>query len=411
MVYQRLSPLLGLLFAALMLVPAAAQDEPTATPETEPLPPLLMALSAVPDTPEVRTSPIIATFADYRANYALRGVEPAGAYADMDGDALGEAVNSLPTTGVTSLASYFGVLGEMPALTGFDFFEIDYALEFGQPPALGAVIGGTFDQDAIVAAHEERGYTVEISDEAGLVLLCGADGCESGMEMDFANRNPANPFGGALGQSHPLAASGSLILSSPSDTQLGVMLSAQAGETPSLADDEVVQAIANLLYSRPTVSAVMLVDPISLSVASPGTTPEQTEALMAQAEALPPLPPYGIVAVALTADETNEYGEILLTYASAEEAEAAVASLTERLAPDGVVSLVTNTPLREMIDDAGELVIEAVSDESTGLHAARISIQAALEREEMGRYATGFNRWMNAIIRRDTLFLLPTADQ
>lgn len=409
MVYRFLSPLLALLFAALMLVPAAAQDDPTPEPET--LPPLLLALSAVPDTPEVRTSPIIANFADYRANYALRGVEPASAYADMDGDALGEAVNSLPTTGVMALASYFGVLGEMPPLTGFDFFEIDYALEFGQPPALGAVIGGAFDQAAIVAAHEGRGYTVETSDAAGLVLLCGADGCDSGAEIDFDNRNPANPFGGALGQSHPLAVSDSLILSSRDFGILTDIQSAQAGEIPSLADDEVVQAIANLLYTRPTVGAVILIDPISLSVASPGMTPEQAEALMAQIEALPPLPPYGIVAVALTADETNEYGEILLTYASAEEAEVAAASLTERLAPDGVVSSVTGAPLREMVDDTGELVIEAVSDESTGLHATRISIQAALERQETGRYATGFNRWMNAIIRRDTLFLLPTADQ
>ncbi|MCU0465195.1 MAG: hypothetical protein MUF38_11570 [Anaerolineae bacterium] len=405
MVYQRLSPLLALLLAALMLVPAVAQDDPTTTPESETLPPLLMALSVVPDTPEVRTSPIIATFADYRASYALRGVEPAGAYADMDNEALSAVFNSLSTTGVTSLAAYFAVLGEMPALTGFDFFEIDYALEFAQPPDMGAIIGGTFNLDTIVAAHEGRGYTVEASDEAGLILLCGAEGCESGAQMNFDNRNPANPFGGALGQSHPLAASGSLILSSPNFDQLTAMQSAQAGDVPSLAEDDVVQAIANLLYSRPTVGAVVLMDPLSLSIASPDITPEQIEAL-------PALPSYGIVAVAYTADDTYEYSEILLTYASAEEAEGAVIALTERLAPDGVVSSVTGAPLREMLDESGELVIEAVSDEATGLYAARISIRVSIETaDDLGRYAMGFNRWMSAIVRRDTLFLLPTADQ
>jgi len=195
-------------FFALLLVilPSAAQSDPDTRPA------LLHVLSAAPDTPQIRDAGIIASFVDYQAALALRGIDVPASFADIQNlnpDAQTALLWALPAAGPQSLSRSFMLLGDMPDVMGFDFFDITQAAEIGAPPANAVILSGEFDSQAMIDAHLARGYT-EQPDDFG-VMLCGADGCESGDKSDFANRLESNPFGGNLGQSQPLTVNDSSI--------------------------------------------------------------------------------------------------------------------------------------------------------------------------------------------------------
>ncbi|MCU0465012.1 MAG: hypothetical protein MUF38_10645 [Anaerolineae bacterium] len=396
----RLPLMLALLFLMSLVAPTNAQEE-TDESDNAPVHALLVALASVPDTPEVRASPIIASFVDYRVGYALLTIEqPTGSFAEATDDELLAVSLTNYLAGVNTLREAFTVLDEMPAAVGVDMFDIDYALEFGQLPPIGIVLGGQFDIEAITEAHAERDYAAEPVDDTDVVLLCGPDGCDSGFDSAMSRINRANPFGGALGRNAPLFVSDSLLLNSIDLGVLTAMQSAQTGEIASLDEDEVVTEIANLIYTRPYVRAVILLDPKSLGAGDPDVTPEPV--------VLPPMPASGIIALAQTADETNAYGEIIMTFASAEEAETAAAALTERLAP-GIVIIPSddNTPLRDSIDEAGELTIEAISDDATSLHTVRITITTPRAFDDPWAMGDGFTVWARTLIGRGMTFLNP----
>ncbi|MBE0690359.1 MAG: hypothetical protein IH587_09595, partial [Anaerolineae bacterium] len=196
---------LWLILAALLAIvlPAGAQDSAAGDQ------PLLDMLALVPDSPEARAS--IVSYVDYRAVEAARsGAAQPESWADWQATRRADAdayelwvaaftgVNSGPNVLLTTLQE----AEAWPAILGFDFFDVDRALEYGQPPSLAQILYGDFDAGAIVAAYEAASFSAETVGD--LTLLCGSTGCENGMQINLNNRNPANPFGGMLGRQEPL---------------------------------------------------------------------------------------------------------------------------------------------------------------------------------------------------------------
>ena len=136
-------------------------------------------------------------------------------------------------------------LESMPEVMGFDFFDIDRGLILGQPPEEVFILGGDFDGDTIAAAHRARDYTA--TDLGGASLWCGPVGCENGLQIDPANREPANIFGGDLGRQFPFAVlPGHLVTSGLLSAVHGAVVTYQDAQN-SLLDVPSYRAVAEAI--------------------------------------------------------------------------------------------------------------------------------------------------------------------
>ena len=196
--------LLALVIGASSAVPAVAQDAPNG---------LTTALGSVPDTLDVRQQ--LVSWIDYRALIGSRegaahpaSIEALLAQLDAKDPAarLWMAALNGAASGSGRLLRYLLNGGpQWPRIVGFDFTDVRSELAFGQPPGDGIVLQGDFDPARIGAALSARDFT---STDAGpFTLWCRSDGCDKGLELDIADRDPADPFGGELGRRQPLAVS------------------------------------------------------------------------------------------------------------------------------------------------------------------------------------------------------------
>jgi hypothetical protein len=389
----------------LMVMPIVAQDDPP----TDTRPPLLRVLGAAPDTEDIRKAAIIASFADYQAALALRGLETPTSYADFeasDDETRQTVLFALPQVGPEALLRSFLFLGEMPDLMGFDFFQIAQAAEIGSPPANSLIFTGDFNAQTVIDAHIARGYSA-ISDDFG-TLLCPEDGCESGAIMDLGNRQNANPFGGAMGQTQPIIVSDARILNARFYSVLAAMAEVIQGQTRSLADSKDVQAVANILAYRQYVSAVVLVSPAAISIVDATASSGRFSNFMGRLSALPPLPLYSLLSVSHTADAYYEYGDILLIYPDIDSASRAYESIVARL--EGVESVrVEGRTIEQLYNEVGEfLPPQVVTDEKTNFSALQLTIRTPLETMDTGRFALAFNRLYRMLLERDTVLFIPT---
>lgn len=396
---------LAVLFALLLvIVPTAAQNDAL----TDTRPPLLRVLSAAPDTPDIRNAGIIATFADYEAALALRGVEAPdsfGELAALNGAAQNALLRVLPAAQPSIFDGFASYLAEMPNAVGFDFFDIAQAAEIGVPPGNAFILSGEFDPQAVTDAHLARGYSAQ-TDEFG-TTLCGAEGCENGDTTDFANRLPANPFGGNLGQSQPLTVNDSLILNTRLFPLLSSLSAAAQGRIPSLADAKDVQAVANILAYRGYVSAVILASPNIVDIMDATASSGRFSNFMGQLESLPPLPPYSLIAISHTADADYEYGDLLLIYPTIDSASLAYESITARLEVVESVRVQGRT-IEQLLNEWGEfLPPQVVTDEKTNFSALQLTVRSSLE---TGEPARAFRALYQMLSVRDTVLFIPTQD-
>lgn len=203
------------ILAALLALPAAAQDETN---------PLLDLLAFVPDTSETWDAAPLVSYADYRAIETARGINTPTAQDFAERTELSRLWIAA-TNGIASglpLNYLMAYLEGMEAITGFSWFDLDRALTFGQPPTMGKVLAGDFDAVRIGAAFAARDYSDDSTGE--LTLWCPPNGCDTGLEMNLRTRDPANPFGGELGRSEPIATLPGFVLNSPDDTVLTAMI-------------------------------------------------------------------------------------------------------------------------------------------------------------------------------------------
>jgi hypothetical protein len=240
---------------------------------------LLDMLALVPDNPQARGA--ILSYVDYRAVESTRpGAAQPQTWAEWD--ALQNAND--PSAGLW-MAAFFGVSSgpptfvqyllqfeTMPEVVGFDWFDIDRALTYGDPPSVGIVLAGDFDAESIIAAFESRGF--EERELNGLSLLCGDEACD-GFKVDFQSRDVANPFGGNLGRQEPLLIAPGYLINSADYAQVEAMADAYADDENSLADAPDFHAAAAIASASGVLVQAQFVNSALLS--APGDPGELVE--------------------------------------------------------------------------------------------------------------------------------------
>lgn len=399
----------------IMVVPLSAQVERAEMGSGS----LAALLRFVPDTAEARRW---LTYGDFRAGEAGRGLPfTPDSYSYFDNQS--PELPSQLWTRVTPLGglslNYLGAYADLPQILGFDFFDIDRSLVWGQPPYQGTILQGEFDEAAIRAAHESRGF-VE-SDIDGAPLWCAEAGCDTGLQMNVDERELTDIFGGDLGRKFPRALVGDFMIGTGVDTTLERMIEANAGEVNSLADAEDIQALVAALDGDRYIRSAQFASPLDFPEFNPAmilgerATEEMIRELMEQfEESGSRLPLYSAVVFADVADAENE--SVIVGLAYLDEASATTAG-------DAIISLINNTnsfvqarPWAEMIAERdGTLrAPEVFYAEAADRYVTLITISKPLppnEPMEMGFYSQSgmlFQLISRAFLQRDLVWLAPT---
>lgn len=390
-----------LLLGLLLALPAAAQESSAGQEKPNPL---LELLALVPDTAEVWDSTPIISYADYRVLEAARGIS-APTKADFD---------NRTDTGRLWLAAAGGLsagfpmeylmqyLEGMEEAVGFGWFDVNRALTFGQPPSMGSVLAGDFDAERIAAAFEARGFTGSAAGD--VTVWCGPAGCDEGMLMNLRSRNPANPFGGALGREEPLAVLPGLVLNSADYGVLTAMIGARQGEIPSLADNPLFQAAARALAARGTLRQAVFVSVASIGF---GYTMPDPDGEQPTFEGFGTLPPYLLMVVADVVTEDQEKTYVGLVYGDRETAQAASEELVARF--QVARSARAQQPFLTLVEERGGTVgAPTIHDDlDAGAAVALLEIYKPLPSNELqpdGVYAPSallFRLLMQSIYARD----------
>lgn len=379
---------------------------------------LLDILNAVPDQSEFRES--IVSYMDYRAMVDARvgAATPDSIDALVNRDSEEAAIYMATLMGINSGPDFIQDLytgGELWAETvGFEFFDIEQAITFGNPPAFGNIIVGDFDTDAIATALSARNYTS--SDLGDFVQWCGEVGCDNGMDIDFANRNTGNPFGGRLGRQEPLLVSDNMIINALGLPLLIMAEDAVTDKANSLADNANYAAAVNSINPDNVIIQAQFVhfSMISIDIANivlnadADVAEQMMEEMIAEAENLPQ---YNLVMFADTATETEQVVYVILVYGSLDDAEIAVDVVPTRL--DTAESLQYTMPLAEIFESRNitDIVATAVQDDENELAVAVFEFHAPLAGNEMDDSARMsassmvFQLFIQMLYSRDTAWL------
>jgi len=223
-----------------------AQDDDTDDTQAPPVP-LAEMMALVPDTDATRGAFLY--YADYRALEDSRDYLPSVDSAEewveaLDGFYLGHLFRlaQTPSEFTNSWLNYAAI----PERMGFGVFDVDRTLDFGNPPAIGTVWQGEFDQEAITAAHtEERDYiTAEV---AGITAVCQAAGCESRLEFDPAANDRTNLFDLLLQRPVPFLLLPDALISVGESALLPTVAETVNAERASLYDDPAYRLIVDAL--------------------------------------------------------------------------------------------------------------------------------------------------------------------
>lgn len=381
----------------MLCLPAAAQDDSNT--------PLLDMLKLVPDTEQTRAGIPLVSYADYRAIETGRDIDTPPTKADFANQTDKSGLWMSAANGVMSgmrLDYFMQYLEGMEKLVGFSWFDVDQALVFGQPPSTGNILVGNFDSEAIAKAFEARDYTTENQDD--VVILCGPDGCDQGLQQNLVDNNPANPFGGQFGRKEPLALLPNTVLNSPNYDVMSAMIETQTGDQPSLADDPNVKTAANLIAYKGMLRQTQFFNGVDVGDYSAMAAPEGEE----QPELLPA---YSLAFFADTyADGLEQRALVGLVYDDEESANAAVALMVDRL--QMAESMAVKQPFMQLIEDRGGNIAGATveADAETGKFVALLDIRypaAANEKGDRGYPASSlvFKLLIDSIYRRDAVWL------
>ena len=384
--------------AALCLSAAFGQD------------PLAEALSLVPAEALLLEPASIVTWGDNAAALASRGLSAAGSFAELPADQLPAYMSAVSPGLVADLQMYLAMAGEWPVKNGFDLFEVPYQLSFGAAPYLGFALQGDFAASQVIQPLLERHAYSQAGELTDLQLLCPEAGCDTGMNLDMARRDPAFAFGGVMGRSFPVAVADGTLLYSSSDSLVRLMAEAAAGEATSLNDLTEVRAIGSRLLESGDIVALQLFNPAVAATIDPqrASDPESFTSLQETMAALPGLPPYSLLALGSTAGNGTEHALVMLAYPDAATAELARESVDARL--DALDSARSGSSYREYLAGMGTLAAPAVwqhPDSDVSLVVLDLTAEIA-EPDQQGAF-TGqlFSRLSGMVTQRDVLWLTP----
>jgi hypothetical protein len=373
---------LVVLCLAVYSVCAAAFAQPTRGQESSS--PLLEMLAYVPSTLEIRNG--WTYYMDFRAVEDARDwlEKPESLQALLDAD---ESLNftyrwlSAPQ----SVANRFRELVDMPSVVGFDFYNIDRTLSFGEPPANGVIWQGNFDAQRIADAHTARGY--EQTEIGGFTAWCAVEGCDAGLTLDPTNRELANVFDTGLGRKVPFLITPDYLISSPT---VGVLeAAARTANGRSLADDRAFRTLTNAItdpeqYSGQLVNMHFFGTPLTL-VEIDLTRPRNDlfirnfELLAVEMEGYGDLPMYEYMAFADRQEGDDQVAIIALVYSSEADATTGANEVANRLPTfnDVIVrgSALTEPLITTSSHESAEFEGRVYADSETGKYAAVIEVR------------------------------------
>lgn len=316
--------------------------------------------------------------------------------------------------GMPEVIQTFRMYNEMRTATGIDLFTIDRMMTGNKPPSTLNILEGSFVPKSVSTAFAQREY--KQTTEGDYTVLCPPDGCDSGLKLNLKKRDVANPFGGKLGRSEPLAVSAQAVLNSPDYAILDSALKVQDKLNDSLAANKDYLSITNAAdgigtvlqayyIPAPLVSAFDLYLPVSL------TAQQQEELRDAFTKSLKPIPQYSLALFAHVARSTDQAVIVALTFDSEEDAKTAAEELPKRL--DVYQSVRAQRPFIELITERGGKIesTDVVSDAETGKFVVVMTISAPWETNEKveDRYvASGilFRLFFSSLAARDTAWLI-----
>lgn len=406
--------LIAVVLVVMMVMPLSAQIDRADMGSDE----LAALLVFVPDTAEARRW---VTYGDFRAGEAGRGLPftpESYNFFDNPPEELPRALWNMSVPHGGMQLAYLGTYGELPQTLGFDFFQIDRSLVWGQPPDQGFVLEGDFDEEAIRAAHEGRGF-VE-SEVGGFPVWCAEAGCDTGLEQNLAERQLADIFGGDLGRKFPRALVGDVMLSAGLDTTLERMVEVSTDEGNSLADAEDIQALVAAIDGDHYLRSAQIASPFDFPEFNPAVLlgeraiEEQIAELMERLEESREfMPLYSAVVFADIA--TSESESVVIGLAYLDEASATTAGETITSLINATESIVIRRPWAELIAERGTLhAPEVFYAEDADRYVTLITISKPLPPNEPGDMSMYIQSGMlyrlisDAFMRRDLMWLAPT---
>lgn len=381
----------GLVWALVCLILAACGRSNTASP-AEPLEsenPILETFSNVPESASQQEGLWI-SYIDFEAAQVSRGLKPLTA---EQVEAIEVALASPPLNDqgrdewnlLTEWANAVGFVksdldlwrfvaepAEMREAVGFTVFDVRRQVVYGQPPSLGVVLTGTFDVAAIEAVLAERGYVA--TNLAGAAVWCGEAGCDSGHEIDPANENDANPFGGNFGLREPLMVTDSVLLNSRGIQAFTQLVETHRGEQSALSEHPDFRALAEAAYAiGPTVQ--MHIFPDTETFLRPLELRSDLDSALAETlTGFGILPAYSLWGMADIRDEAQQTAALMLVYDSEDEAAAGGAELRDRLMTRFSLRPIDPPLLDQISELGGEIQPQTVYQSSTGKFVAVILI-------------------------------------
>jgi hypothetical protein len=271
------------------------------------------------------------------------------------------------------MAQYFLESENMPEAVGFDVFAIQAELNYGDPPESTLQLEGQFDLDAVRAALTAQGYEREDREDAE--LWCGAAGCDAGGDVNLADQNPSNPFGGKLGRQQPILIEDGRLISSPSLAVIEDHLAITGGSASTLADAPEYQAAVKALNPDGVLLQAYFWDgdilarmgQLDFLTKSIRLSPNQLKTVLSTfLEDYETLPAYQLLAFGDVVTETEQVARIALVYSDDTAAQQAANLIPKRIA--AYQSVAAHRPFTDLLKDrrVADVGVEVITDDTAG---------------------------------------------
>ncbi len=420
----------------------------TAQEESDDTHPLFEMLALVPNSESTLGNSI--SYADYAAliesrDYIPRVETGAELLANEQDFRLWLRGMERIRSGYSEFARVTLEMANIPEISGFDLLDMERTLEFGGPPALGRIYGGSFDAAAINTALTTRNYVA--TELVGIPAWCADERCEDGTMQNIREAERADVFDPILGRKPTvlnLTDMGYLASSTAKSPMTGVAIAVQstesnprasvlglpqyrtAAEVATAPDGLLIQVQfwpgLSLLSAGGRMSTIEFVD-LTLF----GTRADFESNAMVLPFLIEPvipaewldygeLPTYQLVAFVDRQEGADQVAQLVLIYNSADDAEIAAAELEKRVAAFSQQISGGNDAVPFIDLYLGQAIVESsvYTSETTGQSAAVVSVRypvsdnesepitVEMAEEEIPRVAGGlFVRWIQALFRRE----------
>lgn len=356
---------------------------------------LLNMLEFVPyGVQEIATGWAHVRYVDYAALFASEGLAELRALGSVDllltTVPLGALVGRV-ADGPDALQYLLVSAGRMTEVVGFEWLtDVDRSLEFGEVPAVGLLLGGSLDPDAIGRSLETRGF--DRRDIGGVEVWHRFD--DWTIRIDA--REPADPFAGHLGSAARIALLPDVLASGRAWGIVEATLAALQGDILSLADDPGHRALIGSLTGPEGLLIQALLFP--------------GEALRLYGESWPigdtadRLPPYTLAGLADRQEGGEQVHVISLVYPDGESAQLAARVLARRIEAFAL----PEAPEDPLVERVGATITAAVVEHAEdGLAVAVVEARYPLPHPrrdaQTGTYLVAgelYRLWVRAILFR-----------